>query len=66
MIYMWKDEQFGLTFLAVLNRLGGPHGQPMVLDEDEGKVEEAYGCAFGDFRTMRQVCVGSKLVFLFI
>jgi len=27
---MWKDEQFGLTFLAVLNKLGGPAGRPMI------------------------------------
>eukprot|EP00928_Gymnodinium_smaydae_P052838 TRINITY_DN36989_c0_g1_i1.p1 TRINITY_DN36989_c0_g1~~TRINITY_DN36989_c0_g1_i1.p1 ORF type:complete len:521 (+),score=69.61 TRINITY_DN36989_c0_g1_i1:82-1563(+) len=26
MIIMWKDEQYGLTFLAVLNELGTPQG----------------------------------------
>lgn len=31
MIVMWKDEQFGLTFLAALNKLGGPNGQPVVV-----------------------------------
>lgn len=30
MILMWKDEQFGLTFLAVLNNLGGANGRPLL------------------------------------
>jgi len=38
MIVMWKDEQFGLTFLAVLNQLGGPNGRPLV--EGEQTQEE--------------------------
>lgn len=36
-IIMWKDEQFGLTFLAALNNLGGPNGRPVIavrVDED--------------------------------
>jgi hypothetical protein len=33
MIVMWKDEQFGLTFLAALNNLGGPNGKPLVMVE---------------------------------
>jgi len=37
-IVMWKDEQFGLTFLAVLNKLGGPNGRPMVYRN--GQAEE--------------------------
>jgi len=40
MIVMWKDEQFGLTFLAVLNQLGGPNGRPM-LSTKAGQSEEA-------------------------
>jgi len=31
MIIMWKDEQFGLTFMAALNNLGGAQGRPVVL-----------------------------------
>jgi len=31
MIVMWKDEQFGLTFIAALNNLGGENGRPVVL-----------------------------------
>lgn len=31
MLIMWQDEQFGLTFCAALNNLGGPHGRPLVL-----------------------------------
>lgn len=38
-IVMWKDEQFGLTFLAVLNNLGGPGGRPLVLTPG-GKCKE--------------------------
>jgi len=38
-IIMWKDEQFGLTFLAVLNNLGGPGGRPMVMTPG-GQVKE--------------------------
>eukprot|EP00933_Yihiella_yeosuensis_P024836 TRINITY_DN19260_c0_g1_i1.p1 TRINITY_DN19260_c0_g1~~TRINITY_DN19260_c0_g1_i1.p1 ORF type:complete len:548 (+),score=64.27 TRINITY_DN19260_c0_g1_i1:95-1738(+) len=40
MILMWKDEQFGLTFLAVLNHLGGDNGKPMVVTPCKSKVEE--------------------------
>jgi len=39
MIIMWKDEQFGLTFLAVLNDLGGLNGRPFVR-RDSQRVEE--------------------------
>eukprot|EP00930_Biecheleria_cincta_P045748 TRINITY_DN31528_c0_g1_i1.p1 TRINITY_DN31528_c0_g1~~TRINITY_DN31528_c0_g1_i1.p1 ORF type:complete len:554 (-),score=73.66 TRINITY_DN31528_c0_g1_i1:35-1672(-) len=39
-IVMWKDEQFGLTFLAVLNHLGGPSGRPMVLTPGGNMQEE--------------------------
>mmetsp|Transcript_18936 Transcript_18936/g.54852 ORF Transcript_18936/g.54852 Transcript_18936/m.54852 type:complete len:503 (-) Transcript_18936:48-1556(-) len=35
MIFMWKDEQFGLTFLAVLNNLGNEQGKPMVRQDSE-------------------------------
>ena len=35
-----QDEQFGLTFLAVLNQLGGPNGRPM-LSTKAGRSEEA-------------------------
>lgn len=41
LIYMWKDEQFGLTFLAVLNNLGGPDGHLLVMPEDSKKSEES-------------------------
>eukprot|EP00441_Pelagodinium_beii_P026720 CAMPEP_0197679382 /NCGR_PEP_ID=MMETSP1338-20131121/91604_1 /TAXON_ID=43686 ORGANISM="Pelagodinium beii, Strain RCC1491" /NCGR_SAMPLE_ID=MMETSP1338 /ASSEMBLY_ACC=CAM_ASM_000754 /LENGTH=82 /DNA_ID=CAMNT_0043260431 /DNA_START=1 /DNA_END=245 /DNA_ORIENTATION=- len=30
MIVMWKDEQFGLTFLTIMNIVNGPHGKPWV------------------------------------
>jgi len=42
MIVMWKDEQFGLTFIAALNNLGGPNGKPVVLraQADLETVEE--------------------------
>jgi len=40
MIVMWKDEQFGLTFLAVLNQLGDPRGRPLVARETTGDREE--------------------------
>eukprot|EP00930_Biecheleria_cincta_P045447 TRINITY_DN31316_c0_g1_i1.p1 TRINITY_DN31316_c0_g1~~TRINITY_DN31316_c0_g1_i1.p1 ORF type:complete len:507 (+),score=59.61 TRINITY_DN31316_c0_g1_i1:99-1619(+) len=40
-IIMWKDEQFGLTFLAVLNRLGGPDGRPVVASESDAPKEVA-------------------------
>jgi len=39
-IVMWKDEQFGLCFLAALNNLGGPNGRPMVLTEPASQVQE--------------------------
>lgn len=38
-IIMWKDEQFGLTFLAVLNQLGGPGGRPVLAGETEPPKE---------------------------
>ena len=43
LMLMWKDEQFGLTFLAVLNDLGGKNGRPLVLDDtnDDAEPEEA-------------------------
>merc|ERR1711964_284649 len=37
---MWKDEQFGLSFFAALNNLGGPNGRPLVLRAQNGTVEE--------------------------
>jgi len=40
MIVMWKDEQFGLTFLAVLNNLGGPNGRPIVRQGSMALKEE--------------------------
>lgn len=41
-IVMWKDEQFGLTYLGVLNQLGGPSGRPVVLRQtvDSEALEE--------------------------
>merc|ERR1712151_435220 len=41
MIIMWKDEQFGLSFIAVLNNLGGPKGRPFVFNDISAKPEEA-------------------------
>jgi len=35
MIIMWKDEQYGLTFLAVLNHLGDPDGSPTMAGESK-------------------------------
>jgi hypothetical protein len=40
MVIMWKDEQFGLTFFAALNNLGGPNGRPLVLHGGVGEVKE--------------------------
>lgn len=40
MIIMWKDEQFGLTFLSALNKLGGAHGRPLLLRDGETVVRE--------------------------
>lgn len=47
MIVMWKDEQFGLTFLSVLNQLGGKHGKPLVVNEETQQAEEkqTFSCA---------------------
>jgi len=42
MIVMWKDEQFGLTFLAVLNGLGGPSGKPLIPGNEQVEEEETY------------------------
>jgi len=41
-IIMWKDEQFGLTFLAVLNNFGGPHGRPMLAGSSKDRPKEAF------------------------
>jgi len=46
MIIMWKDEQFGLTFLAVLNHLGGPNGRPLVKKDDGEEAEEEKTLSF--------------------
>jgi len=40
MIIMWKDEQFGLTFLAVLNKLGGKNGRPLTKTDDDDVARE--------------------------
>lgn len=47
MIIMWKDEQFGLTFLAVLNELGGPARKAKAGAKEgaAGAEEEAAGGA---------------------
>ncbi|CAE8582560.1 unnamed protein product [Polarella glacialis] len=48
MIVMWKDEQFGLTFLAVLNNLD-EGGRPKVPGQDEIQATETlsfYGTIF--------------------
>eukprot|EP00931_Biecheleriopsis_adriatica_P086128 TRINITY_DN6084_c0_g1_i2.p1 TRINITY_DN6084_c0_g1~~TRINITY_DN6084_c0_g1_i2.p1 ORF type:complete len:547 (+),score=100.33 TRINITY_DN6084_c0_g1_i2:177-1643(+) len=40
MLIMWRDEQYGLTFLAVINKLGGPHGKPLVEDAEKDEPQE--------------------------
>lgn len=39
-LVMWKDEQFGLTFLSALNKLGGANGRPMILTDGESVCQE--------------------------
>jgi len=46
MIIMWKDEQFGLTFLAVLNKLGGPTAKPVLNNGHGDDVEEDHALSF--------------------
>lgn len=42
MIIMWKDEQFGLTFLSALNNLEGQNGRPIVHDHGTDEVQEEH------------------------
>jgi len=37
-IFMWQDQQFGLTFLAVLNNLGKPGGSAKPDDGDDSRI----------------------------
>jgi len=37
-IFMWQDQQFGLTFLAVLNNLGKPGGLTAPDDGDDSRI----------------------------
>ncbi|CAE8709181.1 unnamed protein product [Polarella glacialis] len=60
LIVMWKDEQFGLTFLAVLNNMG----RPKVLGQDEIQATETLS-VFGTIFIMVYCLAGCLSVYHF-
>jgi len=47
-LVLWRDEQFGLTYMGVINRLGGHSGRPLVpsgTDDDTVREELGFSCA---------------------
>ncbi|CAK0846304.1 unnamed protein product [Prorocentrum cordatum] len=39
-LVLWRDEQFGLTYMGVINKLGGSSGRPLVSSGADGAVSE--------------------------
>lgn len=68
LVVMWKDEQFGLSFLAAINNLGGPNGRPLVLATTTGSrtvEEEATFSWRGSLLIMVYVCAAVVSVYNF-
>jgi len=42
-LVLWRDEQFGLTYMAVMNKLGGHTGRPIVSTGPDDKAHEQDG-----------------------
>jgi len=42
-LVLWRDEQFGLTYMGVINRLGGHSGRPLVSKGADDTVREELG-----------------------
>jgi hypothetical protein len=39
-LILWRDEQFGLTYMGVINKLGGHSGRPLVSNGTDDTVRE--------------------------
>jgi hypothetical protein len=46
-LVLWRDEQFGLTYMGVINKLGGHSGRPLVSNGADDTVSEqvSFSCA---------------------
>eukprot|EP00931_Biecheleriopsis_adriatica_P017561 TRINITY_DN12552_c0_g1_i1.p1 TRINITY_DN12552_c0_g1~~TRINITY_DN12552_c0_g1_i1.p1 ORF type:complete len:451 (-),score=48.03 TRINITY_DN12552_c0_g1_i1:111-1463(-) len=60
MIVMWKDEQFGLTYLSVLNQVNGPRGRPLVVSDTENNVKEKKTFSFRGTILIIVYCFGAS------
>jgi len=60
-LIMWRDEQFGLTYLGVFNKLGGNNGQPLVAKETDDKVQESTSFTWSSLFFIHIFCIAAAL-----